>query len=112
MSKRKDSGADPLPGRPVRGSESGRPVMAALDLLGRRWTLRILWELHQRPDGFRGLQARCDGMSSSVLATRLNELTSARLVEGGYRLTGLGEELVEAMGPMVEWSRRWADELT
>ncbi|MEU6270082.1 hypothetical protein [Saccharopolyspora shandongensis] len=46
-------------------------------------------------------------MSSSVLATRLNELSAARLVEGGYRLTRLGEELVEAMGPMVEWSRRW-----
>ena len=29
----------------VRGSRTGRPIMALLDLLGRRWTLRILWEL-------------------------------------------------------------------
>ncbi|WP_372509512.1 winged helix-turn-helix transcriptional regulator [Streptomyces humicola] len=41
--------------------------MAALDLLGRRWTLRILWELSQAPAGFRELQRRCEGMSSSVL---------------------------------------------
>ena len=27
----------PKPGRPVRGSRSGVPVMALLDLLGRRW---------------------------------------------------------------------------
>jgi len=35
----------PLPGRPVRGSSTGKPVMAALDLLGRRGSLRIVWEL-------------------------------------------------------------------
>jgi len=35
----------PRPGRVVRGSATGRPLMAALDLLGRRWALRILWEL-------------------------------------------------------------------
>ena len=29
----------------VRGSQSGRPIMALLDLLGRRWSLRIIWEL-------------------------------------------------------------------
>ncbi|WP_199924767.1 winged helix-turn-helix transcriptional regulator, partial [Streptomyces sp. WM6386] len=54
--------------------------MAALDLLGRRWALRILWELHQTPAGFRELQRRCERMSSSVLSTRLGELTEARLL--------------------------------
>ena len=35
----------PVPGRKVRGSQTGRPLMAAFDLLGRRGVLRILWEL-------------------------------------------------------------------
>ena len=48
--------------------------MAALDLLGRRWALRVLWELRGGPLGFRELQTRCDGMSSSVLRTRVNYL--------------------------------------
>ncbi|MFB7449788.1 MULTISPECIES: winged helix-turn-helix transcriptional regulator [unclassified Streptomyces] len=103
----------PRPGVPVRGSESGRPVMAALDLLGRRWAMRILWELSQAPAGFRELQRRCERMSSSVLSTRLDELTSARLLaqEGdGYRLTPLGQDLVEALSPLDAWSRRWAEE--
>ena len=32
----------PVPGRRVRGSSSGRPIMALLDLLGQRWMLRAL----------------------------------------------------------------------
>ncbi|MFI8287629.1 winged helix-turn-helix transcriptional regulator [Streptomyces sp. NPDC085614] len=106
-------GRAPRPGVPVRGSASGRPVMAALDLLGRRWTLRILWELRQDPAGFRELQRRCARMSSSVLSTRLDELTGAGLVtpDGDtYRLTRLGAELVEALSPLDAWSRRWAAE--
>ncbi|MFF1920008.1 winged helix-turn-helix transcriptional regulator [Streptomyces sp. NPDC058221] len=104
----------PRPGVPVRGSESGRPVMAALDLLGRRWTMRILWELGQAPAGFRELQRRCERMSSSVLSTRIEELSGARLLApdgDGYRLTQLGQDLVEALSPLDAWSRRWAEEV-
>ncbi|MER7705846.1 helix-turn-helix domain-containing protein [Kitasatospora sp. NPDC097605] len=88
--------------------------MAALDLLGRRWTLRILWELSQAPAGFRDLQRRCERMSSSVLSTRLAELSGARLLtlhEDAYRLTPLGAELVDALGPLTAWSHRWAEDL-
>ena len=102
----------PRPGGPVRGSRTGRPVMAALDLLGRRWALRILWELRDGPLGARTLRDRCDTMSSSVLYERLGELREAGLVErgadGGYALTDLGTSLGEALAPLDAWSRRWA----
>ena len=83
--------------------------MVALDLLGRRWTLRILWELRDGPLGFRELQARCDGMSSSVLRTRLVELVDAGLVEQGdaYALTKIGRELGTAIDPLTKWANRW-----
>lgn len=101
----------PLPGRPVRGSTSGRPLLAALDLLGRRWALRVLWELREGPLGLRPLQARCDGMSSSVLYVRLRELTQAGLVhqtsDGNYGLTELGTSLRGALEPLEAWSTRW-----
>ncbi|MFI6318235.1 winged helix-turn-helix transcriptional regulator [Nonomuraea sp. NPDC050556] len=103
----------PLPGRPVRGSASGRPVMALLDLLGRRWALRVLWELAQQPPPtFRELQRRCDGISSSVLADRLAELTEARIVdraETGYRLTEEGAELCKDVMRLERWANRWAE---
>lgn len=88
--------------------------MAALDLLGRRWALRLLWELRHEPLGARTLRDRCDGMSSSVLYERLHELTDAGLVTrndaGAYTLTPLGTELGRALAPLDDWSRRWADE--
>lgn len=105
----------PLPGHPVRGSSSGRPIMALLDLLGRRWSLRVLWELQRSPASFRELQARCEGLSPSVLNTRLGELRRALLVENGedgYRLTANGEELVRRCLPLAEWAEHWASRLT
>jgi DNA-binding HxlR family transcriptional regulator len=86
--------------------------MAALDLLGRRWTLRILWELRDGPIGPRELRTRCDSMSPSVLYQRLRELMEAGLVAKDaadrYALTPLGAELGEAIAPLDQWSRRWA----
>jgi len=86
--------------------------MAALDLLGRRWALRVLWELRdERPASFRELRERCDSMSTSVLNQRLRELREAGLVEageGGYRLTRAGIQLHDALAPLDRWAKRWA----
>ena len=102
----------PRPGIPVRGSTTGRPLMAALDLLGRRWALRVLWELRDGPLGARALQARCDRMSSSVLYRRLVELQAAGLLErddaDAYHLTRIGAALTDAIVPLDNWARRWA----
>jgi DNA-binding HxlR family transcriptional regulator len=86
--------------------------MALLDLLGRRWMLRVVWELAQQPAGFRVLQDRCDGMSPSVLAQRLGELRDAGIVEpdeaGTYALTSEGGRLCAVLAPLDAWARRWA----
>jgi DNA-binding HxlR family transcriptional regulator len=87
--------------------------MALLDLLGRRWTLRVLWELHDgAPATFRELQARCGQMSSSVLAQRLAELAEAGIVSApdgtGYALTGQGRSLLDALAPLNDWAKEWA----
>jgi DNA-binding HxlR family transcriptional regulator len=86
--------------------------MAVMDLLGRRWSLRILWELSSGAIGARRLLARCEGMSSSVLYERLRELADAGLVtkngDGAYQLTDLGADLSRSLQPLDEWSRRWA----
>jgi len=89
--------------------------MAALDLFGRRWTLRIVWELRHGALGFRALQQRCDGMSSSVLRQRLTELLDARIVEqrpdATYFLTELGHGACRALRPLAGWSDEWASTL-
>lgn len=101
----------PRPGTPVRGSTTGRPIMAALDLFGRRWALRILWELRAGPVGARTLLTRCAGLSSSVLYQRLRELASSGIIApsaDGYELTELGTALIHALRPLDEWATIWA----
>ena len=87
--------------------------MALLDLLGRRWALRVLWEL--RDDGvptFRELQARCGHISSSVLTQRLQELRDAGIVAEragrGYQLSDQGRGLLRVLAPVDAWSKCWA----
>ncbi|HET6870024.1 MAG TPA: helix-turn-helix domain-containing protein [Solirubrobacteraceae bacterium] len=102
----------PKPGSPVRGSQTGRPIMALLDLLGRRWALRVIWELRDGPLTFRQAQARCGQVSSSVLNDRLAELRAAGIVEAsaeGYRLTDEGQELLALYPPLDAWAQRWAE---
>ena len=102
----------PEPTRRVRGSTSGRPIMALLDLLGRRWSLRILWELRQETLTSRQLRAACDEASPTVLQARLTELREAGFVdlapEGGYGLTALGRDLLENFLPLHRFAERWS----
>jgi DNA-binding HxlR family transcriptional regulator len=95
----------------VRGSRTGRPIMVLLDLLGRRWTLRIVWELREEPKRFRELQDLI-GASPTIINTRLAELRDAKLVqldeETGYRLTTSGVELLRLLLPLHMWSEKWA----
>jgi len=100
----------PLPGTPVRGSKTGKPIMALLDLIGRTWALGIVWQLNQQILTFRELQAKCDGISPSLLNTRLKELRAVALVEkqvGGYALTAIGQELMLVIYPLGDWSQQW-----
>jgi len=101
----------PRPGRPARGTSTGRPLLVAFDLLGRRWALRVVWELRAETLGFRELQRRCGDMSSSVLRDRLTELTGAELVEAGeagYALSEHGRDLLGALEPLNRWADGWA----
>ncbi len=102
----------PRPGHRVRGSRGGRPIMALLDLLGRRWLLRVLWELRGESLSFRALRARCDAVSPSVLNARLAELREVGIVtldpDAGYALTRDGRALLEALAPLQGWAERWA----
>jgi DNA-binding HxlR family transcriptional regulator len=87
--------------------------MALLDLLGQRWTLRIMWELR---DGavlnFRKLQEQCDDLSPAVQNDRLAKLREAGIVEHavdeGYRLTSEGVRLARMLNQLNAWADDWA----
>lgn len=97
----------------MRGSRTGRPIMAVFDLLGRRWALRVIWELRDGPLHFRALREACGGISPTSLSTRIAELREARVVAGegdsgeGYTLTDEGRALLVALDPLAAWAERW-----
>jgi DNA-binding HxlR family transcriptional regulator len=96
--------------RAARGSSTGRPIMVLLDLLGRRWTLRILWELREATLTSRALREACDDASPTVLQARLADLRQAGFVElapNGYRLTEAGKELHGTFLPLHRFAERW-----
>jgi DNA-binding HxlR family transcriptional regulator len=74
----------------------------------------VLWELREDHLGFRVLQQRCDGMSSSVLRDRLTELVGADLLgtdgAGRYVLTSDGRALLVALMPLARWAEAWGAE--
>jgi DNA-binding HxlR family transcriptional regulator len=98
--------------RAARGSRTGRPIMVLLDLFGRRWSLRILWELRERSMTSRALRTACDEASPTVLHARLSELRDAGFIElvpsSGYGLTQLGRELLENLLPLHRFAERWS----
>ena len=104
----------PIPGKPVRGSKTGIPIMALFDLLGRTWAMGVVWQLQNGPYTFRELQEKCESISPTILNNRIKELRKADIDERtiqGYQLTNHGRQLVELIRPFGEWSGKWAKEV-
>ena len=108
------SGRIPKPGKPVRGSKTGKPIMALFDLLGRTWALGVIWQLSDASMTFRQIQESCEMVSPTVLNRRLKELISSGFIErtdSGYQLSAMGLELFQLLKPFGAWSMRWAESL-
>lgn len=104
----------PHPGKPVRGSQSGSPIMALFDLLGRSWAMGVIWNLQNGHSTFRELQERCESISPSILNSRIKDLREADIVERtleGYQLTQRGKALIELLLPFKDWSLVWSEEV-
>jgi len=105
----------PFPGKSVRGSQSGKPIMALFDLIGRNWSLGIIWNLQEHPKSFSELEELCNGISPTTLNTRLKELQKTFIIEkivGGYQLTDSGKELFSLFIPLRIWSNEWSKKFT
>jgi DNA-binding HxlR family transcriptional regulator len=83
-------------------------LLALFDVLGRRWALRVVWELRVSGLTYRDLADRIPGMSTSVLTQRLRDLRTARLIEhergSGYQLTPEGHALLTHLTGLRDWA--------
>ncbi len=92
------------------------PVARAAEILGKRWTLLILRDLHGGCRHFNELRKGVPLISPSLLSQRLKELEAAGVVErrcgeGGrspeYHLTTAGRETAAIVKLFGAWGQRW-----
>lgn len=92
----------------LRTTPTSPQIAAILERCGRRWALRVVWELRAGPLNFRALQAACGAISPSVLQRRVHELRALGLLEAipglGYRLTAAGESLFQVLAGLDRWA--------
>jgi DNA-binding HxlR family transcriptional regulator len=100
---------------PASEEQSKQAINQMMELLHRRWTLRVLWELRAEALTFRELADRCGQISTSVLNVRLAELREALLITHdravGYALSAQGQSLLKACTPLMRWAVLWHVEL-
>jgi DNA-binding HxlR family transcriptional regulator len=83
----------------------------ALDVLGERWTLLIVRNLLLGPQRYSELLRGLPGITTNLLAKRLQEMETEGLIERGgegseaaaYRLTPLGQALEPAIHALGRW---------
>ncbi|WP_196893747.1 winged helix-turn-helix transcriptional regulator [Aureivirga marina] len=98
---------------PKKDASNDQPLLALFDLLGKNWTLRIIWSLKDGPCKFRELLYRCGTSSPTTLNLRIKELKSLHLLEltkDGYILTPLGTKLTKQLNLFKPWTKEWAKE--
>lgn len=93
------------------------PIAKSMEIIGERWTLLILRELHMGGRRFNELQRGLPLISPTVLTKRLNDLVAAEIIirkkipgQRGheYFLTQAGEETLPIIQVMGQWGMRWA----
>ncbi|MET9440305.1 helix-turn-helix domain-containing protein [Streptomyces sp. NPDC006610] len=90
-------------------------VDAAIDVIGGKWKVLILWELSLRPHRFGELRRGLPGVTEKVLAAQLRELEADGIVHREeydevpprveYSLTPRGVSLNEALEPLGAWGK-------
>lgn len=89
----------------------------AFEVMGGKWKVLILWEMHAQPRRFGELKRLVAGISEKMLIQQLRELEADGLVvrrafpeippRVEYSLTRLGTSLNDALAPLADWGERY-----
>jgi DNA-binding HxlR family transcriptional regulator len=110
----------PRPAPPATGGTPAHcPAARALELVAHKWTIHILFALHQAggPARFRELQRKVAPITQKELTKRLRDLERSGFVSRRvyaevpprveYRLTELGSTLIPTLTGLHEWAERY-----
>lgn len=86
---------------------------AAVEVIGGKWKVSILWALAAQPRRFGELRRGVEGISEKMLIQQLRQMEADGLVQREsfgevpprveYSLTPLGLSLNDALGPLGDW---------
>lgn len=98
------------------------PARTTLGLVADTWSVVVVFGLGRGPQRYSDLRERIGGISKKMLTQTLRKLERNNLVERRalatapagveYRLTGLGESLLEPVSLLARWAEDHADALT
>ncbi|MEM1093413.1 MAG: helix-turn-helix domain-containing protein [Bacteroidota bacterium] len=90
------------------------PVTSAVQIVGGKWKIPLLWHLQRGPMRFSALRRAVPGISEKMLGQQLHALTADGLVlreayaevppRVEYTLTASGEALVPVLNALADWS--------
>jgi len=97
------------------------PVYKASNILGKRWTILILLELHKGKDKWKrytAIKSKLMDITPKILSERLKELKEEDLikkridasmvpVKTEYSLTKSGEDIIQIITCMKKWALKW-----
>ncbi|MEI9987853.1 MAG: helix-turn-helix domain-containing protein [Aliidongia sp.] len=99
----------------MRDREYSCGLDAALDVIGGKWKVLILWPLRMAPRRFGELRRDVPGISEKMLIQQLKEMERDGIVTRHdykevpprveYALTAFGHSLCEAVTPLCEWGQ-------
>ncbi|MDO5296776.1 MAG: helix-turn-helix domain-containing protein [bacterium] len=92
------------------------PILHALDVVGQKWKLPILWYLHEKENTrYNELKRRIPGITNMMLTKSLRELEADGLVKRKqydtippkveYALTSQGLALLPALNELYKWGQ-------
>lgn len=94
--------------------ESECPVIYALDIVGQKWKLPILWYLYKKESTrYNELKRKVNGITNMMLTKSLQELEMHQLITRTqfytvpprveYALTSRGQALIPALNALYDW---------
>jgi DNA-binding HxlR family transcriptional regulator len=94
----------------------GCGLEAALDVIGGKWKVLVLWHLAPKPRRFGELRRAVDGISEKMLIQQLREMERDGIVARKdfhevpprveYSVTMFGVSLMEALRPLCDWGSK------
>ncbi|HMQ68357.1 MAG TPA: helix-turn-helix domain-containing protein [Ignavibacteria bacterium] len=104
-----------MPGFEHNGKKYNNPVELALDVIGGKWKMPILWRLNRKVWRYGELRKDLGIITHKMLTEQLKELEKAGLIDRKvypvvppkveYRITSKGKTIV----PVIESLREWGD---